>query len=189
MAKIVNIKDYLQGIIDKAKENDRLAQHEIYKRYHQALMSVCRLYISDLCDAEEVLVKSFFKIFIHIKNYKNDGHFYAWMRKIVVNQCIDFLRGAKNKVSFAEWNDHYENILDDNDEVSLSAEEIQEVLDELPTGARAVFNLYVFEDYSHKAIAEELNISEGTSKSQLFYAKKVLKNKLNTLNNGKRFQK
>ena len=157
-------------LIEKAQRNDRLAQKQLYDQYAPALLSVCRLYISD-----------FFKIFTHINKYQEQEHFYAWMRRITVNECIDFLRSKAQKLSFADWSDTYDTVDDaylENE--NFSDAEIQSFVDQLPTACRAVFNLYVFEDYSHKQIAKELSISEGTSKSQLAYAKKLLQQHVTT---------
>lgn len=180
MAKIVKIKNHLHEIIDKAQRNDRLAQKQIYEAYAKSLLGVCRLYINDLHFAEDVLIKGFLKIFTNIKHYKEQQHFYAWMRTIMVNECIDFLRSNTLKMSFSDWKGHYDH-LPDTDYTDYDTEQIQQLLDALPSGCRAVFSLYVFEDYSHKEIAQQLNINEGTSKSQLAYAKKLLKEKLNSL--------
>jgi RNA polymerase sigma factor, sigma-70 family len=102
------------------------------------------------------------------------------MRRITVNECIDFLRSKTQKVALADWNDTYDSIDDtDLDSYDFEESQIQQFIDQLPAASRAVFNLYVFEDYSHKQIAAELGISEGTSKSQLAYAKKRLKQMVN----------
>ncbi|GJH39979.1 DNA-directed RNA polymerase sigma-70 factor [Capnocytophaga sp. HP1101] len=162
-------------IIEKARHNDRLAQKQLYDQYAPALLSVCRLYISDLQFAEDALLKAFFKIFTNINTYQEQEHFYAWIRRITVNECIDSLRSKAHKLSFAEWSDTYDTIDNDTlDNESFSDDEIQTFVDKLPPACRTVFNLYVFEDCSHKQIAEKLSISEGTSKSQLAYAKKLL---------------
>lgn len=170
-----------QHLIEKAKRNDRLAQKQLYDQYAPALLSVCRLYITDLQFAEDALLKAFFKIFTNIHRYEEQEHFYAWMRRITVNECIDFLRSKIQKTSFADWSDSYDTI-DDNDRDTLPFDEqaMQTFIDKLPTACRTVFSLYVFDDYSHKQISSQLGISEGTSKSQLAYAKKLLKNYITT---------
>lgn len=179
MKKAIKICFENQHLIEKAKQNDRLAQKTLYECYSPAMLSVCRLYISDLHFAEDVLVKAFFKILTHLHQYQEQNHFYAWIRRIVVNECLDFLRSNLQKNRFSQWSDIYDS-LDENIENHYldQEEEIQKFIDELPSGCRAVFNLYVFEDYSHTQIAEALNISVGTSKSQLAYAKKILKEKV-----------
>ena len=162
-------------LIEKAQRNDRLAQKQLYDQYAPALLSVCRLYISDLQFAEDALLKAFFKIFTSLSKYEEQEHFYAWIRRITVNECIDFLKSKAQKLSFADWSDTYDTI--DESELnneSFNDEQIQAFIDKLPSACRTVFNLYVFENESHKQIAEKLGISEGTSKSQLAYAKKLL---------------
>ncbi len=162
-------------LIERAQRNERLAQKQLYDQYAPALLSVCRLYISDLHFAEDALLKAFFKIFTNLSKYEEQEHFYAWMRRIAVNECIDYLRSKVQKLSFADWSDSYDTIDESTiDNASFSDEQIQAFIDKLPSASRTVFNLYVFENESHKQIAEKLGISEGTSKSQLAYAKKLL---------------
>ena len=162
-------------LIEKAQRNDRLAQKQLYDQYAPALLSVCRLYINDLQFAEDALLKAFFKIFTNLSKYEEQEHFYAWMRRIAVNECIDFLKSKAQKLSFTDWSDTYDTIDEtDLDNESFNDEQIQAFIDKLPSACRTVFNLYVFENESHKQIAEKLGISEGTSKSQLAYAKKLL---------------
>lgn len=162
-------------LIEKAQRNDRLAQKQLYDQYAPALLSVCRLYISDLQFAEDALLKAFFKIFTSLSKYEEQKHFYAWIRRITVNECIDFLKSKAQKLSFTDWSDTYDTIDESElDNESFNDEQIQAFIDKLPSACRTVFNLYVFENESHKQIAEKLGISEGTSKSQLAYAKKLL---------------
>lgn len=179
MQKNVTLHIENQQLIENAKKNNRLAQKRLYELYSPAMLHVCRLYINDLHFAEDVLLKSFFKIFTNLNLYKEQNHFYAWIRRIVVNECLDFLKNKNQKIQFTEWTEFYDEI-DESIENELLTEEkiVQTFIDELPSGARAVFNLYVFEDYSHQQISEELKISVGTSKSQLAYAKKMLKQKV-----------
>lgn len=191
MSKTVKIKTDRRHLIERAKQNDRLAQKELYESYAPAMLSVCRLYIADLHFAEDVLLKAFFKVFTHLEKYKDEEHLYAWIRRITVNECIDFLRSKTMKIHYSDW----ENIYDEAEEISseyvFEQEYLQAFIDELPIGCKMVFNLYVFEEYTHKEISKELGISEGTSKSQLAYGKKLLKEKLNTkkYNYGRRVEK
>ena len=97
-------------LIEKAQRNDRLAQKQLYDQYAPALLSVCRLYISDLQFAEDALLKAFFKIFTSLSKYEEQEHFYAWMRRIAVNECIDFLKSKAQKLSFTDWSDTYDTI-------------------------------------------------------------------------------
>jgi len=115
---------FMHLLIQKAKQQDRLAQKQLYDQYAASLLSVCRLYISDAHFAEDVLLRAFFKILTHIDSYQEQEHFYAWMRRITVNECIDFLRSKTQKVVLADWNDTYDSI-DDTDLDSYAFEESQ----------------------------------------------------------------
>lgn len=96
------MKKMPQELITQAQQNNRKAQKAIFENYAPALMSVCRLYITDFHFAEDILLKAFYKIFTHLHTYKEQEHFYAWMRKITVNECIDFLKSKQQKILFTD---------------------------------------------------------------------------------------
>ncbi|MBV7439987.1 RNA polymerase sigma factor [Weeksellaceae bacterium TAE3-ERU29] len=177
MAKIVSFHKNNNRLIAEVKKGNRIAQKELYEAYSPSVLSICRLYINDLHFAEDIMIKAFFKIFMKLPDYQEQNHFYAWIRRITVNECIDFLRSSVNKMTFSEWEDMDETYEDFNTK-NIDTEYLQKFIDDLPFGCKMVFNLYVFEDFTHKEIAEELSISVGTSKSQLSYAKKILQEKL-----------
>ena len=146
--------------------------------YSGKMLSVCRYYIRDLHFAEDVMIKSFFKAFTAIEKYQEKSSFYTWLKSIITNECIDFLRSKTNRLEFAAWDENMETVSDEmNDELNLK--ELQQKIDELPDGCKIIFNLYVMEEMKHSEIAEKLQISVGTSKSQLSYARKCLMEKLN----------
>ena len=127
------------------------------------------------------MLNGFFKMFSNLKSFKNKGSFEGWIRKIMVREAISFLRQQKNiEFSIEEnvINDEYANNITENIEV----EEIQQLIDALPHGYKMVFIMYAIEGYKHHEIADMLNINEGTSKSQLFKARKMLQEKLKELN-------
>ncbi|MGI9525702.1 MAG: RNA polymerase sigma factor [Weeksellaceae bacterium] len=170
-------------LIEKLKEGDRYAQKIIYDQYAGKMLSICKYYISDLHYAEDVMIKGFFKAFTNIESFQGKSCFYTWLRRLMSNECIDFLRSKNQKLNFAAWDDNYEHaILDDTDPYELNF--LEKLIDNLPDGCRVVFNLYVVEEMKHKDIAEKLNISIGTSKSQLSYAKKHLQQALKLHTNG-----
>ncbi|MCE7923217.1 MAG: sigma-70 family RNA polymerase sigma factor [Haliscomenobacteraceae bacterium CHB4] len=142
------------------------------------LFAVCRRYLHSREDAEEALVSGFFKVFSQIESYTGAGSFEGWMRRIVVNEALMMLRRNYHLVfpgddaKIPEREDSF------SIEAELSAREILELLDQLPTGYRTVFNLYVLEGFKHHEIAETLGISINTSKSQLILAKEKLRNLL-----------
>ena len=164
-----------QEIIQGCKSGDRRAQKALYDKYSAKMFGVCKRYVKSIESAEDVLVEAFYKVFNKIDLFSNEGSFEGWIRRVVVNESLMFLR--KNY----RFNEHVE--IDEvpvqaesiNVEDQLSANEIIRLLDQLPTGYRTVFNLYVLEGLKHKEIAELLEISINTSKSQLILAKKRLK--------------
>lgn len=176
--KIIPLHKESKHVIKKAIKNDRVAQKIIYDRYASKMLSVCRMYVNDLQFAEDVMVKGFFKVFKHLNQFKDEGSFEGWIRKIMVRESIDYLRSLK-KMDFTVAMDevtHFETVeqsnIDDEDEY------IQYLLDDLPEGYRAVFIMNVIEGYNHQEIARMLEISEGTSRSQLYKAKRMLREQL-----------
>ena len=144
-------------------------------------MAIALRYTQQSFDAEEVVNDSFLKIFQNLDRYDDDFSFKNWISKITVNTSIDFLRKKKKNLYFLEINDHnLELVSNDDFEILLDDETpILPILQELSPQYRIVFNLYVFEDYKHQEIADKLNISVGTSKSNYARAKKIISNKLN----------
>jgi RNA polymerase sigma-70 factor (ECF subfamily) len=121
------------------------------------------------------------KVFVHLKNFENKGSFEGWIRRIMVNESISFIR-AQKKVSFLE-DEYYKEEGFNTTESNFSVEEIQTLIDSLPEGYKMIFNLYAIEGYKHKEIAEMLGINEGTSKSQLSHARKMLQELINKMKN------
>ncbi|NJL76929.1 MAG: RNA polymerase sigma factor [Saprospiraceae bacterium] len=138
------------------------------------MYGVCKRYISSKEDAEDVLVESFFKVLTKIEQYQGNGNFEGWIRRIVVNEALMFIRKRVLLTEDAEL--ELLNIPENSASIveELNAAAILNVLDKLPIGYRTVFNLYVLEGYKHREIAEELGISINTSKSQLILAKKKI---------------
>lgn len=168
------MKERLEHIITSCKSGDRKAQRELYDHYAPLFFSIALRYMKQYEEAEDVLVMAFYKIFDKIDSYQHQGSFEGWMKRIVVNEALMQLRKKNNLNLAVEISDidipEEANVIDE-----LQYEELLNLLDELPTGYRTVFNLYVIEGYKHREIAEELGISINTSKSQLILAKKRLK--------------
>lgn len=148
------------------------------------MLSVCRYYVSDAQKAEEVMLNGFFKVFKYLKDYKNEGSFEGWIRRIMVRESISFFR-QKKQIQFADEVENYAAEYHNDIDSSIEVAEIQACIDALPNGYKLVFNMYAIEGYKHNEIANLLDISEGTSKSQLFKAKKMLQEKINALNTAK----
>lgn len=159
--------------IRKAAKGDRRAQQWIYDRYSSLVLSVCRQYIKDMHYAEDVMVMSFTKVFTHLKDFEHKGSFEGWIRRIAIRESISFLR----KKQFVVYDD--ERISDSNSSGTapndpLEMDYLQGVIDQLPEGYKVVFVLHSVEGYTHPEISELLGISAGTSKSQLFKARKMM---------------
>jgi RNA polymerase sigma-70 factor (ECF subfamily) len=179
--KVINLHQEEQKVIELAVENNRHAQHEIYTKFSPKMLSVCRQYIKDIHQAEDIMITAFMKVFTNLKNFEHKGSFEGWIRRIMVNECISFIRVQK-KVKFIEDENYFEESFN-NIESQFSVEDIQFLIDNLPDGYKMVFNLYCIEGYKHQEIATMLGINEGTSKSQLSHARKMLKDQVNKLKN------
>ena len=155
-------------------KQDRLSQHQLYIRFGPKIMGICKRYMKDRERAEEATMNSFLAIFQKITQFKNEGSFEGWMLKITVNCCLMELR-KKTTFKLEIGTETVQLSNTDDTSASLYHEDIAKMLQALPEGARIVFNLYAIEGYKHSEIANMLGISEGTSKSQLCYAKEKLK--------------
>lgn len=166
-------------LINRAAKNNRDAQEELYRKYSGKMLSICRMYIKDLHYAEEVMLNGFFKVFNHISSFKHDGSFEGWIRKIMIREAISFLRSKKD-IEFPAEIPEMEVHSFNNINSEIEVEHIQQLIDALPEGYKVVFVMYAIEGFKHQEIAKILNITEGTSKSQLFKARKMLQEKLKT---------
>lgn len=179
--KVIDLHSDEKNLIKEAAAGNRHAQQRIYTRNAPKMLGVCRQYIKDLHLAEDVMITAFMKVFTNLKNFEHKGSFEGWIRRIMVNECISYLRVQK-KVGFLE-DEYYKEESFNNIESNLSVDDIQSLIDNLPEGYKMVFNLYCIEGYKHQEIAKMLDISEGTSKSQLSHARKMLQQQVNTLKN------
>jgi RNA polymerase sigma factor (sigma-70 family) len=163
----------LDMLISKCKLRDPSSQKHLYERFKSVLFAICRRYINNVQEAEDVFVEGFTKIFHKIDQYEGAGSFEGWMKKIMVNEALMYLRSTK--IRFEDINVIQLESKDDFDiESDMAAREILLLMDQLPVGYRTVFNLYVVEGYKHQEIADLLGISINTSKSQLIFAKKKM---------------
>lgn len=160
-----------------AIDNNRSAQKKIYLQFSPKMLSVCRQYIKDIQHAEDLMISAFLKVFLNLKYFEHKGSFEGWIRRIMVNECISFIR-AQKKIAYLEDEYYTEESFNSTDS-NLSVDDIQLLIDNLPDGCKMIFNLYAIEGYKHKEIAEMLGITEGTSKSQLSHARKILQEQLN----------
>ncbi len=169
-----NYTDPNLAVIERCRNGDRTAFRELYNLYAKAMFNISLRILNNSDEAEEVLQDSFLKVFSKIDSYDKTYAFGAWLKRIVINGSLDVLK--KRKVNFVSLDEaqycHEEDI--DEDDALCGVEILKKCIAELPDGFRAVLTLFVFEEYSHKEIAKELGISEGTSKSQYNRAKKKL---------------
>lgn len=179
--KVIALHQEEKDIIAQAAENNRHAQQVIYSKHAPKMLSICRQYVKDVHQAEDIMITAFMKVFTNLKAFEHKGSFEGWIRRIMVNECISYLRVQK-KVKFLEDEFYVEDTFN-NIESHFSVEDIQSLIDGLPDGYRMVFNLYAIEGFKHQEIGKMLGINEGTSKSQLSRAREMLKDQINKLKN------
>lgn len=168
-----------QDLIKGCILNDRRMQELLYKQFCLSMMVLCKSYAKNEEDAIEVLQDGFLKIFQQIDKYDTSkSSIYTWMRKIMINTAIDFLRKQNKKAVAVEWKEEHEPAIEAEVLHRMTAQQIQYMLQHMAVTTRTVFNLYVTEGYNHKEIGEILNISEGTSRWHLSEARKYLNNLL-----------
>jgi len=181
LLKVIQLYKNEKQLIKKAASNHRDAQHMLYQLHAPKMLSVCRYYIKDVHQAEEVMLNGFFKVFTRLKSFKSEGSFEGWMRRIMIRESISFLR-KKKQLEFSTDDMEVYDELSNYSDAELDVDEIQQLIDKLPEGYRLVFNMYAIEGYKHSEIAEMLDIAESTSKSQLFKARKLLQQQIKQLN-------
>jgi RNA polymerase sigma-70 factor (ECF subfamily) len=179
--KVIDLHQHQTELIAMALENNRQAQQKIYSQFAPKMLGVCRQYIKDIHHAEDLMITAFMKVFTNLKNFEHKGSFEGWIRRIMINECISFIRVQK-KVGFLEDEFYLEDTFN-NIESGLSVDDIQSLIDKLPDGYKMIFNLYAIEGFKHKEIADMLGINEGTSKSQLSHARRILQEQINKRKN------
>lgn len=180
--KVINLHNDLKRLVAKAKQNNRKAQEQLYGMFAPKMLGVCRQYIKDISLAEEVMITGFFKAFTKIDSFRNEGSFEGWLRRIMIRESISFIRKEKqlkfdSEDAISNTQEHATYL-----DTQLDVEHLQQIIDQLPQGYKLVFVMYAIEGYKHSEIANELGITESTSKSQLFKARKLLQRKLNQQN-------
>ncbi len=177
----------IESLIKECKKPNIIAQRLLYERFCNQLFNCCKRYIQNKEDAEECLMNGFHIIYNSIEkfSYLNDASFVNWLKRIMINECLNFLR-KKNKIEFIQIED--DEILSVEPTVfdDIESRDLLKLIEEMPIGYKTILNLYVVEQMSHKEISETLTISEGTSKSQLSRARIFLKNLILNRKNAKR---
>ncbi len=168
----------LDQLIKRCKKKNAQAQEQLYRLYSSKLFSICLKYSSDVSSAEDTLQDAFITIFDKIGQYKNQGSFEGWIKRVTINTALQKYR--KQKVFDIINEEQIEEVEVEVDEEEISMDYLLEIIQQLPDRYRLVFNLYVLDGYSHKEVSEMLEISVGTSKSNLARARNILKEKIQT---------
>ena len=171
----ISESDLIAGCI----AGDRIMQEELYNRFAPKMYAVCLRYANNSDDAQDLLQEGFIKVYKNIHRFRAEGSFEGWIRRVFINSSIEHLR--KKSAKLMTVSEKEEGTIEDTDISALDTmaeKDIIKLIQELSPGYRTVFNLYVIEGFAHKEIAEQLGISEGTSKSQLARAKSILQKKV-----------
>lgn len=173
-------------LIEQCLRQDARAQRALYEQFSPKMYALCLRYVRESDDAQDVLLKAFTKVFEHLPRFKGEGSFEGWVRRIVVNEALMFLRKHKNCLMTVDLEGAAATSAEQY--TQLEADDLLRLVQALPEGYRTVFNLHAIEGYSHPEIAERLSISEGTSKSQLSRAKELLRQRITDYDRGYRDQ-
>ena len=176
-----------QEIVKGCQDNDRVCQEYLYKQYYSLFLKICARYAKNMEDAEQLLNDGFLRIFTNAKNFKHAGSFEGWMKRILVNTCLDYLKSKQLKSAMQI---SYSGDVAEDMQIAISTQALQDIefkellnmIQALPPVSKTVFNLYVFDGYSHKEIATMLEMSENTSSWHLHHARTQLQKKLKQAN-------
>ena len=172
-------------VVNQCAKNDRLAQKFIYDTYADGMLLMCMRYTGNIEDAREAMLSGFYNFFSKLDKFsdRGAGSVKAWLKKIIINECLMQLRQRSGFIIASVDNTAHNDVsANENVLADLSVKEIMMLIQKLPDGYRVVFNLYIFEQKTHKEIAALLGISENTSKSQLHKARAMMQKKLIELN-------
>lgn len=180
--KYIDTEKIIEGCIN----NDRVMQTRLYYLYYPIIYKTVTRYINDDGDKEDILQEAFIKIFNHIKKLKDPQLVVPWMNRIAINLCMDKLRKNKRlQLSFEMYVEQEKGVGkeewdgDDEEQITLTMDDVSEVMDQLPNGFKTVFMLYAIENYSHKEIGQLIGTTESNSKTQYMRAKLAIKNLVN----------
>ena len=168
--------DIHKNIIEKSKRGNSKAQYELYQLYAKAMYNMCYRMMNNQMEAEDLLQEAFTEAFMKLDSFRYESTFGAWLKRIVVNKCINEIKRRKADLNFVEdmslFNEREEN---EDYNATLNVNDIKKAMTQLPNGSRVIFSLYLLEGYDHREIAQILNVSESNSKSQYMRAKRKVK--------------
>lgn len=163
-----------QDLVSGCRRGEPRAQRSVYEQHAPQMLAVCLRYVHDRSEAEGVMVSGFLKVFDKIGQFSGEGSFEGWIRRIMVNESLLYLRKNRKAHMMVDVEAAHREVHTEDVSHQLAAEDLMALVGKLPEGYRTVFNLYAIEGFSHKEIAEQLGISENTSKSQLSRARNLL---------------
>lgn len=173
----------IKSLIDNCISNDPRAQKKLFEMLAPKMMGVCLRYASDRDQASDMLQDGMIKVFNKLSDYKFEGNFEGWVRRIIVNSCLDLIRKESKFVNDVSVDDYSSKIsFEEHAFKSMEYEELLKLIHSMPHGYRTIFNMFAIEGYSHKEIADALQITESTSKSQYLRARTYLQTKLEEVN-------
>ncbi len=164
-----------QALVKACLKRNEAAQKQLYDAYASGMMGVCYRFTKSVEDAEDILQEGFIKVFNNLHQYKGDGELGAWIRRIMVNTALAYLKKRRNYSNdMLIKEEHMHAVSDDNPEITVQLKELIEMIRQLPAGYQTIFNMYAIEGYSHTEIGQALGISESTSRSQYMRARNQL---------------
>lgn len=165
-------------LIDGCRRQKAKSQKALYEKMSGKMLGVCIRYLHDREESEHVMIGAMVKVFKKIDQYSGNGSFEGWVRRIVVNECLMYIRKNRAMSLAVDIEELHQQPDVEKLQYQLETEDLMRLIGELPVGYRTVFNLYAIEGYNHAEIAKQLGINENTSKSQLSRARKLLQNRL-----------
>ena len=176
--KLLQLFQSEEALVKACQKGDPKAQRRVYEKYAPKMLGICFRYVHDDFEAEGIMIEGFVRVFDKIESFKLEGSFEGWIRRIMVNESLMYLRSNKKY----QFETSYDQILYEPEpeqfRTDLETQDLLKLIEKLPVGYKTVFNLYAIEGYSHAEIAQQLGITESTSKSQLSRARVVLQGEL-----------
>lgn len=165
--------DIHKQLIEASKKGDNRARRQLYELYARAMFNICYRMMNNREDAEDILQEAFVQAFLKLDSFRYESTFGAWLKRIVINTCINSINKKKIDLMLTDDMYYYRNVTEETEaELPLSTKDIENAMEQLPEGGRIIFSLYLLEGYDHVEIAQILGITESTSKSQFMRAKR-----------------
>jgi len=177
----------IEDLVERCKANERKAQEMLYKQFASKMLGVCMRYAADKMEAEDMLQNGFIRVFQKLADFRGEGSFEGWIRRIMVHSSIEYYRKHHKMLQVADLDEHNEPSVNATAMANLGAKDLMALIQRLSPGYRMVFNLYAIEGYSHREIGEIMGVTEGASKSQLSRARAILKEQI-VQSEGKRYE-